>query len=170
MCLITPHFVGFLCITLDGRRHGESCSARCIALMMCICISAWCSTCSTLRNALFFWTLSVRNGCTHVQEHEYGFKLLPPASLRYDDVQFCPGAAEPKAADIMTLHPGLNMLLVLGTQKGGTTWLFNALMKHPAFIGARQGFRCRTSNGVVTIGPPVFFVPLQTPMPARVTR
>eukprot|EP00892_Ulva_mutabilis_P001536 jgi/Ulvmu1/11383/UM075_0045.1 len=76
-----------------------------------------------------------------VQQHEYGFKLLQPASLTYNDVSFCPGSAEPAAGDIKTLHPGLNMLLVLGTQKGGTTWLYNALIKHPSIVAAHQRFR-----------------------------
>ena len=33
-------------------------------------------------------------------------------------------------------------LYILGTQKGGTTFLFSALSTHPGFVGAAHGFRC----------------------------
>jgi hypothetical protein len=35
-----------------------------------------------------------------------------------------------------------NVLFIIGTQKGGTTFLFNALKKHPSFIGADHAYGC----------------------------
>lgn len=34
------------------------------------------------------------------------------------------------------------MLFILGTQKGGTTYLFNALVKHKGFVGADHAYGC----------------------------
>lgn len=34
------------------------------------------------------------------------------------------------------------MLFILGTQKGGTTFLFNALAKHKGFVGADHAYGC----------------------------
>lgn len=34
------------------------------------------------------------------------------------------------------------MLFILGTQKGGTTYLFNALTKHKGFVGADHAYGC----------------------------
>lgn len=74
--------------------------------------------------------------------YTYGFKLLPPASLGYGDVVPCGAGAEPPADAFETIHPGLNMLLLLGVQKGGTTWMATALMQHPDLISATHGFTC----------------------------
>jgi hypothetical protein len=38
------------------------------------------------------------------------------------------------------LDPRRRMLFILGAQKGGTTYLFNALTRHPAFVGAAHAF------------------------------
>jgi hypothetical protein len=34
-----------------------------------------------------------------------------------------------------------SVLFILGAQKGGTTWLFNALDTHPSFVGADHAYR-----------------------------
>lgn len=34
------------------------------------------------------------------------------------------------------------ILFILGTQKGGTTYLFNAITKHPLFVGANHAYGC----------------------------
>jgi hypothetical protein len=38
-----------------------------------------------------------------------------------------------------------NILFVVGVQKGGTTFLFNALKNHPAFVGAQHAYRCASA-------------------------
>eukprot|EP00892_Ulva_mutabilis_P011675 jgi/Ulvmu1/8880/UM049_0062.1 len=74
-------------------------------------------------------------------EGGFGFKLLEPGSVAYDDVEGCPGAAEPAVGDFRPLHPGVNMLVLAGVQKGGTTWMADALMQHPAILPANYRFR-----------------------------
>ena len=72
----------------------------------------------------------------------FGFKLLEPGSVEYSAVQHCPDAGEPEEEDVRPLHPGMNMLVVAGVQKGGTTWMSSVLMKHPALVHAMDGYRC----------------------------
>lgn len=73
------------------------------------------------------------------------FKLLPPGSMSYGDVAWCPAAHEPDAAELVPFHPGVNVLMVLGAQKAGTTWLFNAMTQHPSVHGAEVGYMCAAS-------------------------
>eukprot|EP00892_Ulva_mutabilis_P011672 jgi/Ulvmu1/8878/UM049_0060.1 len=74
-------------------------------------------------------------------EGGFGFKLLEPASVAYEDVDVCTRWPEPAVGDFRPLHPGVNMLVVAGVQKGGTTWMANALMQHPDLVHATHGYR-----------------------------
>ena len=68
--------------------------------------------------------------------------MHPPGSLSYDDVRWCAPAREPPAEALIPFHPGINVLMILGAQKAGTTWLFNALTQHPSLHGADFGYMC----------------------------
>lgn len=75
----------------------------------------------------------------------YAFQLLEPGSLTYaDNIRWCPGLPQPspEAQQLRPLDPRFNFLLILGAQKAGTTWLFDALATHPLFVGATHGYRC----------------------------
>eukprot|EP00892_Ulva_mutabilis_P012431 jgi/Ulvmu1/9560/UM053_0049.1 len=71
----------------------------------------------------------------------YSFKMLEPGSLSYKDMPWCPGVPEPTEAELAPIDRRFNSLIILGAQKAGTTWLFDALDSHPHFHGAHHGFR-----------------------------
>ena len=75
-------------------------------------------------------------------EHQFSFKLLEPGSVPYSAVEHCSSAVEPEEEEFQPLHPGMNMLVVAGVQKGGTTWMANALKNHPELVHATHAFRC----------------------------
>ena len=76
----------------------------------------------------------------------FAFQFLRPASLSYQDhLRWgCPGLVQPppNAPALAPLDARFNFLLILGAQKAGTTWLFDALATHPLFVGATHGYRC----------------------------
>ena len=76
---------------------------------------------------------------------DYSFQLLEPGSGTYEsNGRWCPGLEQPpsKAQSMRPLDGRFNFLLILGAQKAGTTWLFDALDTHPLFVGATHGYRC----------------------------
>ena len=82
-----------------------------------------------------------RRSCLHVQE--YAFKAHATASLSHTSMNWCEGAPELR---LRAVDPRLSFLLVLGVQKAGTTWLFDALATHPLFSGAHHGYRCAVAH------------------------
>jgi hypothetical protein len=69
---------------------------------------------------------------------QYGFRKDAEASLNiHERKRMCP-ALEHNIGEPM--DPRRNILFIIGTQKGGTTFLFNALKKHPAFVGANHAY------------------------------
>ena len=44
-----------------------------------------------------------------------------------------------------------NALFIIGTQKGGTTFLFNALKKHAAFVGADHAYGCAADGALLVL-------------------
>lgn len=76
----------------------------------------------------------------------YTFTMLKPASLSYKDMPWCPGVPEPEEHTLVPVDVHFNHLIILGAQKAGTTWLFDALDTHPRFHGATHGFRCAYST------------------------
>lgn len=72
----------------------------------------------------------------------FGYKLYPPGSLNYEDVSWCKGSSEPAASELEPIPSEHKVLFVMGAQKAGTTWLFNALNTHPSFVGAEHGYMC----------------------------
>eukprot|EP00892_Ulva_mutabilis_P011466 jgi/Ulvmu1/8692/UM047_0032.1 len=71
----------------------------------------------------------------------YPFKIHPPGSLSYVNHTQCPGVLDGLPEDLPAVGSHLNFLLILGAQKAGTTWLFDALDTHPRFNGAQHGYR-----------------------------
>jgi hypothetical protein len=71
-----------------------------------------------------------------------GFKLYQPGSLEHAHVTWCAGSREPAADAIRPIPSEHKALFLMGAQKAGTTWLFNALNAHPAFIGADHAYLC----------------------------
>lgn len=72
------------------------------------------------------------------------FAELPTASLSIDSPgHICPEVARERNEPF---HPKRRALFVLGAQKCGTTFLFSALSKHPAFIGASHAYGQRPSR------------------------
>jgi hypothetical protein len=69
----------------------------------------------------------------------YSFKLYTPASLSFKTAEpLCVQARERSVvAELEPLKEDVPVLLVIGAQKAGTTWLWGALHRHPAFVGAR---------------------------------
>eukprot|EP00892_Ulva_mutabilis_P012326 jgi/Ulvmu1/9466/UM052_0034.1 len=63
-------------------------------------------------------------------------KQLPRHLLTHSDMQFCPNIPEPQTDELYRVPDKVNVLMVIGTQKTGTTWLFEALQQHPSFIAA----------------------------------
>lgn len=71
---------------------------------------------------------------------QYGFRKDVEASLNmHERKRMCP-ALDRNIGEPM--DPRRNILFIIGTQKGGTTFLFNALKKHPAFVGANHAYGC----------------------------
>lgn len=70
----------------------------------------------------------------------YGFQKEVEGSLTiHARRKMCPALEH----DIGTpLDERRRMLFILGTQKGGTTFLFNALNKHRGFVGADHAYGC----------------------------
>ena len=91
-------------------------------------------------------SLAAKSRNIHWVLQGYSFKMLRPASLTYEDMPWCPGVPEPSAKDIQPIDQRFNSLIILGAQKAGTTWLFDALHSHPDFHGADHGFRCFLST------------------------
>jgi hypothetical protein len=61
---------------------------------------------------------------------------LPSKLLEHSDVEFCPGLEEP--TDLEPIPEQVPILMVIGTQKTGTTWLFRALNNHTSFIASKR--------------------------------
>lgn len=94
----------------------------------------------------------------------YSFKMLKPASLSYKDMPWCPGVPEPEQDKLFPIDHRFNPLIILGAQKAGTTWLFDALQSHPSFHGAVHGFRCAWST-CQCLWPPPSLRPLADTIP-----
>lgn len=77
--------------------------------------------------------------------------MLKPASLTYKDMPWCPGVPEPPEENMVPIDRRFNHLIILGAQKAGTTWLFDALQEHPWFHGAVHGYRCAPLNGALSV-------------------
>lgn len=84
---------------------------------------------------------------------EFGFKLYNPATLTYSDVRWCPGSQEPAADELRPLPEAYKVLFVLGAQKAGTTWFYNALQTHPAFVGPERGYMYAAPRQVMAYCP-----------------
>lgn len=72
-------------------------------------------------------------------ERRYPFKVYPPASLAYGTAApLCNHAGERETIlSAAPLSADVPALLVIGAQKAGTTWLWGALSRHSAFVGAK---------------------------------
>ena len=79
----------------------------------------------------------------------FAFKLYPPGSMGYSDVSFCQGSNEPDVSTLRAIPSETKVLFVMGAQKAGTTWLFNALEAHSSFIGADHSYMCAINQQVL---------------------
>jgi hypothetical protein len=57
-------------------------------------------------------------------------------------MNWCKGSNEPSGSALEAIPSEHKMLFVMGAQKAGTTWLFNALDAHPSFLGADHSYKC----------------------------
>lgn len=64
-----------------------------------------------------------------------------PGSLTYADFPECPNLPTTPVEQLPPVDERLNFLLILGAQKAGTSWLFNALETHPLIHGGERGYR-----------------------------
>lgn len=71
-----------------------------------------------------------------VQEH-FAFPVPAQPSRHLSDLPVCISRPEQlhEAGDAV-VPPSQPVLFIIGAQKSGTTWLYNALTTHPAMIGA----------------------------------
>eukprot|EP00892_Ulva_mutabilis_P012512 jgi/Ulvmu1/9633/UM054_0065.1 len=68
-------------------------------------------------------------------EHAFPFRLPREAgSWTYADMAWCPGSQEPPADAVPTVDARLRMLMIIGAQKAGTTWLHHALETHSRMV------------------------------------
>ena len=72
--------------------------------------------------------------------HQSGFKLLEQGPVECGAAGHCPGTGGPEEEAVRPLHPGMNMLVVAGVQKGGMTWMASALKRDPAVVHAKRPF------------------------------
>ena len=77
----------------------------------------------------------------------FAFQVPTAPDLLHSSLVPCATRAEPPLPGIgnateTAVPADLRMLFIIGAQKGGTTWLFNALTTHPAFVGASRAYRC----------------------------
>ena len=70
--------------------------------------------------------------------HKYQFKVHAPASLTYRDIGDCGWQEFDNLPARLPVPLDTPMLLVIGQQKGGTTWLYDVLKQHPAVVLARD--------------------------------
>lgn len=77
---------------------------------------------------------------------EYAFKMIAPNSLTIQEAGSCPGLHPVPPVNLKPLDQRFNFLLILGAQKAGTTWLFDALATHPLFVGAHHGYKYASSS------------------------
>ena len=83
---------------------------------------------------------SVPSGMHAEQRSSMAFKQEVPESLSMASRdRMCPSLEASLGPPIDSRR---RILFILGAQKGGTTYLFNALTKHPAFVGADHAFGC----------------------------
>jgi hypothetical protein len=93
-----------------------------------------------IRHELEYDPNALQSGIYAEQGSNMAFKQEVPESLsiRSRD-RMCPALEK-------SLGPAMDsrrrILFILGAQKAGTTFLFNALTKHPAFVGADHAFGC----------------------------
>eukprot|EP00892_Ulva_mutabilis_P002727 jgi/Ulvmu1/12455/UM009_0107.1 len=57
-----------------------------------------------------------------------------PGLMQYADMDWCPGAPEPPAADVAAVDARLRALVVTGAQEGGTALLWDVLRGHPGAV------------------------------------
>jgi hypothetical protein len=81
------------------------------------------------------------DACVVMQK--YTFKMHEPNSMDTDDMEWCPGLRQ---VDQKPIDEGFKFLFLLGAQKAGTTWLHEALNRHPIFVEANSAYRCANPN------------------------
>lgn len=93
-----------------------------------------------IRRELEYDPNSLASGIYSEQRSSMAFKEEVPESLSLSTRdRMCPSVEKSLGPPIDARR---HILFILGTQKGGTTYLFNALAKHPAFVGADHAFGC----------------------------
>ena len=69
----------------------------------------------------------------------YTFKMHEVNSMDCEDMKWCPGLRQ---VDLKPISDQYKFPFILGAQKSGTTWLHNALNKHPLFVEAKEAYGC----------------------------
>jgi hypothetical protein len=70
--------------------------------------------------------------CSQTLEDILRARKLPTKLLEYSDVEPCPGLMEPQQLE--AIPEQVPVAMVIGSQKAGTTYLFEALHKHASFV------------------------------------
>ena len=68
----------------------------------------------------------------------YTFLTYPPASLTYRDIDDCGFGEFDLLPERDRIPDKIPMVLVIGQQKAGTSWLHNVMKRHPAVLRARD--------------------------------
>jgi hypothetical protein len=74
----------------------------------------------------------------------YGFRRPYWPLISHSDVvtSSCAMRPEDPLTNVTPVPQDHKFLFIIGAQKGGSTWLFNALATHPAFLGPSHAFGC----------------------------
>lgn len=67
------------------------------------------------------------------------FKIYPPGSQTHETVGDCGWGEFDALPRRQKVPENIPVLLVIGQQKAGTTWLYEALDTHPAVLGGFEG-------------------------------
>ena len=74
----------------------------------------------------------------HPRLHKFAFRTEENTNLTLSSRRRACSAMENDLGTPMDTRR--NVLFIIGTQKGGTTYLFNALKKNPSFVGADHAY------------------------------
>jgi hypothetical protein len=91
-----------------------------------------------IRRELEYDPNALQTGIYAEQRSSMAFKQEVPESLSiHSRDRMCPSLEKSLGTPIDSHR---RILFILGAQKAGTTYLFNALTKHPSFVGAAHTF------------------------------
>lgn len=73
----------------------------------------------------------------------FSFKVYEPGTLTYEDGDAC--FNNTSVTELEPLPEKYKVLMIIGAQKAGTTWVWQALMENSRFVGAKEYDSCSLS-------------------------